>query len=296
VKTIDAFGIASCAAARDPGCTLGPIVLRNSQTFKKILEQAGISLEWKTFIMPPTENLPPAAVVKVVCDRLDRIVQKQVREGRPFTCLGGDHSSAMGIWGGAMRALEASADLGLIWIDAHMDAHTFATTPSGNIHGMPIAALLGQADVRLRQIYGRRPILSPENVILIGVRSYEPEERDLLDRLRVQVHYMSPDLAGDHLTATLVRCFTRLARSCRHIGISLDLDAIDPRDAPATGIPVPTGLSGAALCHALSQFRGDPRILGLEIAEFKPACDVERRTERLTARLVAALYGERSSP
>lgn len=153
-----------------------------------------------------------------------------------------------------------------------------------------MAALLGQGDFPLRQIYGRRPVLSPQNVILIGVRSYETEERQLLDRLGVEVHYMGPQLAGDHLPPVLETCFHRLAGNCRHIGISLDLDAIDPHDAPATGIPVPDGISGNALGQALSALRGNPALLGLEIAEFKPACDVRGRTERLLARLIAALY------
>lgn len=296
MKTLDAFGILSCVAARDPGCSLGPRVVKESRQVRAILERAGINLVWKAFVSPPPGETSPAAVVSDVCERTASLICAQVAAHHQFVCVGGDHSSAMGIWGGAMQALASPAELGLIWIDAHLDAHTFATSPSGNLHGMPVAALLGQGDARLKQVYGAKPILPPENLVLVGVRSFEPEEWRLLERLQVAVYYMSSELEGKRLGATLGRIFARLARQCGYVGISIDLDAIDPRDAPGTGIPVRGGLSGAALCQALARLRGDPRLIGLEIAEFKPASDLGGRTERLIARLIGALYGEAKSP
>jgi arginase len=295
MKHLDALGIASCVAARDAGCSLGPLVVRDSREVRAILGAAGLALEWKALV-PTPEEASAVAVVSAICDRLGRQIMEQVAGGRPFVCFGGDHSSAMGIWGGAMQALEPASRLGLVWIDAHMDAHTFSTSPSGNLHGMPLAALLGQGDARLRKIYGNRPVLPPENLVLLGVRSFEAEEQRLLERLRVPIHYMGPALEGERLADTLQEIFSELGARCSHVGISIDVDAIDPRDAPGTGIPEPDGLSGDALCRALSRLRGDRRLVGLEIAEFKPASDVDGRTERLIAHLVSALYGDPSRP
>ncbi len=291
MKTLDAFGILSCVAARDPGCSLGPEVIKESRQVRTILERAGIDLVWKAFVLPPPGETSAVAVVSAVCDRIGRLIRAHVAMHRPFVCIGGDHSSAMGIWAGAMQALVLPSDLGLIWIDAHLDAHTFTTSPSGNLHGMPVAALLGQGDARLKAVYGNRPILLPSNLALVGARSFEPEERRLLERLQVPIFWMGPELEGEHLGATLGRIFSRLTRRCGRIGISIDLDAIDPRDAPGTGIPVRGGLAGAALCQALAQLRGDPHLIGLEIAEFDPSCDLDGRTERLIAQLIGALYG-----
>lgn len=296
MKILDAFGILSCIAAREPGCSLGPEVLSQSRQVSAILEQAGIRLAWKAFVSPPPGETSAVDVVSSICDRIGRLIRAQVAAHRQFVCFGGDHSSAMGIWAGAMQGLDSPASLGLIWIDAHLDAHTFITSPSGNLHGMPVAALLGQGDARLRQVYGERPTLPSGNLVLVGVRSFEPEEQRLLERLQVAVHYMGPALEGEHLGATLERIFASLARRCGHVGISLDLDAIDPQDAPGTGTPVRAGLAGDALCQALVRLRGDPRLIGLEIAEFDPTRDVAGRTERLIAQLVGALYGTSSKP
>jgi arginase len=294
MRTVQGFGIASCVAARDGGCSLGPSVFRNSTDARALLDSLGVHLDWKPLVTPPPGADPPETV-RAVCDRIGRLIRTRVAAYRSFVCVGGDHSSAMGIWGGAMQALSSPADLGLIWIDAHMDAHRFETSPSGNLHGMPVAALLGQGDPPLRRVYGDRPVLPPENLVLVGVRAFEPEERDLLERLRVPVHYMRDDL-DDRLGTLLQDTFDRLARRCARVGVSIDLDAIDPEDAPGTGIPVPGGLRGATLCSALSRLNGEPPLLGLEIAEFKPSADPDGRTGRLVARLIGALYGDRNRP
>ena len=295
MRQLEVFGIGSCVAAGDPGCSLAPGVLRASQPVAKILQGAGLHLAWQAIIQPPGD-VPREAAVAAVCAQIGRLVHDQVERGRPFVCFGGDHSCAMGIWAGAMRALGGPERLGLIWVDAHMDAHTYASSPSGNLHGMPVAALLGQSDPALARIYADNPVLPAANLALLGVHSFEPAEQALIRRLQVPLWPMGAELRGERLAATLAAIYAELAGRCARVGISIDLDAVDPRDAPGVGTPAPGGLSGRDLCAALKGLRGASKLLGLELAEFNPLYDQERRTERLIAELVAAIYGERSSP
>ena len=217
-----------------------------------------------------------------------------VRE-QPFLFMGGDHSCAMGVWGGVLSVLRSRQNFGLIWVDAHMDAHTFRTTDSGNIHGMPVAALLGRADKRLAAIYGDGPTIDPSRLVLIGVRSFEPAEQQLLQQLGVTVYSMQRVQQAGGLGPLMGMVLAKMRRRCRYYGISIDLDAMDPVDAPGVGTPVPGGLSGRALCRALTGLGEDPALIGLEIAEFNPLRDRGHRTARLVEQLVGAIYGARWS-
>ena len=181
MRTVEALGAASCIAGNRFGCCGGPQVLRRSGLIGALARRHGLRLNWRQVLEPQFEVEKEAALA-LLCEHIGRRVRSLVADAQPFIFMGGDHSCAMGVWGGALSAIRPRRDLGLIWIDAHMDSHNFSTTPSGNIHGMPLAALLGQADPRLAAIYGDRPFLKPSNVVLIGVRSFEPAEQQLLKR------------------------------------------------------------------------------------------------------------------
>lgn len=210
---------------------------------------------------------------------------------QPFLMVEGDHSSAMATWSGVMDALGKQSDLGLIWLDAHMDAHTFATSPSGNVHGMPLAALLGAADPRLAQLYPGRNYLKPENLILIGIRSYESGEKALLDRLGVEYHPLDSLKSPEALLRVLTQAVHRLHQRCDRIGLSIDLDVMDPRDAPAVATPVCNGLRRDPLLSALAQsFAQTNKLCGLEISEYVPCKDYDGRTLKLIDSLVKTLY------
>jgi len=212
-----------------------------------------------------------------------------------MVAFGGDHATAMGLWKGVMSGPRPSRRLGLIWIDAHMDAHNFLTLPTGNAHGMPVAALLGESDPLLKAVYGDGPHLRPENLALVGVRSCEPEERRLLDRLGVACYPMKT-VRRLGLASVLRMALSHVTEHADRFGISIDLDAVDPGDAPAVGTPVDDGLSGMDLCNSLADLNGEARLVGLEIVEYAPGLDRERRTQRLIADLVASLYGTPSRP
>jgi len=292
MRTIEAIGAASCIAGNRFGCCGGPHMLRHSGIVGALTRQHRLLLHWQQ-VLEPHEGLEKEAALRELFHNLSQQVQTLVRRQRPFVFMGGDHACAMGVWGGVLSAMQRRRDLGLIWIDAHMDSHTFATSNSGNIHGMPLAALLGQADPRLASIYGQHPFLDPSRLTLIGVRSYEKAEQQLLKRLGVQVYDMARIRQSGGLGVVLRRVLNSMRSRCRHYGVTIDLDGIDPRDAPGVGVPVAGGLSGATLCRTLKGLGSDPKLVGLEISEFNPLRDIDHRTEQLVERLVGSVYGDR---
>lgn len=186
--------------------------------------------------------------------------------------------------------MEASAKsgrrLGLIWIDAHMDAHTSATSPSGNPHGMPVAALLGMRDPLLDKIRGDQPVMEADQIILTGIHSYESVEKWHLDRLGVDYQLMT-QIHRLGLQRALHQSWRRLSAHCDAIGISIDLDAIDPRDIPGVAVPVPNGIRLKSLLTALSSL---PVPVALEISEFNPFADRKLKTTQSIPKIVRAVF------
>ena len=199
----------------------------------------------------------------------------------------------MGIWRGVMQALSAEhKKIALIWIDAHMDAHTFITSPSGNIHGMPVAALLGQGDKLLTDIYGKGPTLDARHLGMVGIRSFEVPEQLLLEKTNTNLIYMKQITKAGDLAKQLKSLQQRLMEHADYFAFSIDIDAIDPVDAPAVGVPEENGIAALELCDALQQFNGDARLLGIEIAEYSPEFDHKNKTQQLISKIVCALYAK----
>ncbi len=294
MRCIATVGLASGQAGQHGSCWRGPMVLRSSPGLKRFCYSQGLRLVWHALLEADERAAKPDAVADL-CRQAARFSSALVKQAHPFLFLGGDHASAMGVWRGVMSALPGQRRLGLIWIDAHMDAHTFETTPSGNVHGMPIAGLLGQGDALLHRIYGGTQYLSPENLVLLGVRSFEPAEQQLLDRCGVRVIGMAQLHEPGAFRVQLLESVDRLLQQADYLGISIDLDAIDPLDAPAVGVPEPGGIAGSELVDALAAIAGNPRLLGMEIAEFCPRHESGEKTVRLIGELIAALYGETST-
>jgi arginase len=216
--------------------------------------------------------------------------QAGVAAGRRFIVVGGDHSCAIGTWSGARDGLGETEALGLVWFDAHMDAHTPETTPSGRLHGMPIAALMGYGRAELTGLSRHAPALRPEHLCLIGVRSYEDGERALLDRLGVRVIHMD-EIRRIGLRAATEEALAIARRGTAGFGISIDMDVLDPSEAPGVGSRVAGGLTGAELADALRLAQGSDGLLGFEIAEYDPTFDVRFRTADQVRRLLAAALG-----
>lgn len=199
--------------------------------------------------------------------------------------LGGDHAVALGSWGGVARALDRRP-FGLVWLDAHLDAHTVETTPSMNAHGMGAAALLGYGHADFRAIGGGT--VRPEHLCYIGIRSFEPEETELLRALGVRVIFM-PEVKARGMAAVLDEALAIATRGTAGFGITIDLDGFDPEDAPGVGLREPDGLRAAATCAALARLAGHPALHAIEIVEYIPEFDRDRRTAHLVRDLLLAL-------
>jgi arginase len=210
-----------------------------------------------------------------------------VQRGRRFIVVGGDHSCAIGTWSAASLAIRDRGSLGLVWIDAHMDSHTPQTSPSGAAHGMPLACLLGYGDPELTELLDPKPKLEPRHVCLVGVRSYEEEEAGLLNHLGVRVITME-EIHRHGLAWAMEQAFERASEGTAGYGISIDLDAIDPTEAPGVGSPAPDGLHGQELVAGLARLPEQPILLGIEITEFNPLHDQDNCTAHLVCDLLNA--------
>src|SRR6266446_9193592 len=183
-RQVELIGAAWGLGGVDPGCADAPAVL--APLLLSRLRECGVPTAPGPILRPsPTERRKQVAVSRL-CSLLASAVADSLRHGRLPCVLGGDHTCAGGTWTGVARSLRG--DLGLVWVDAHMDSHTPRTSHTGRLHGMPLAWLLGQDDDPL---YGLATgVIDPRHVALIGVRSFEPEERVRLDHLGVRVIYM----------------------------------------------------------------------------------------------------------
>lgn len=285
-QTIQLIGAASGIAASQPTCGDGPLVLEKSPYLAQ-LSQKGLQLYWANMIQP--ESAPSKLdTVTYFNQNLAKAVAHQVRQHHFFTVFGGDHSCAIGTWSGVASELKQLGDLGLIWIDAHLDSHTPETTQTGNIHGMPLATLLGRGHPHLTSIGYVGAKLKPEHVCVIGARSYEEEELSLMRELNVRVYFM-PEVKERGLDSIMKEAISMVSKNTKAFGITIDIDSIDPVEAPGTGVSEPEGLSSTSLCHALRQLAGNKQLIGAEIVEFDPHLDSEQKTEKLIPTLLSAI-------
>jgi len=259
------------------------------------LQNRGVPAAWRTLLHP--KGLPGTVPVAAeLCQRAARETEDAVKAGECFAVFGDDHSCAIGTWTGAAAALAERGPLGLIWIDAHMDSHVPETSPSGALHGMPLACLLGFGEKLLVELGGFAPKVSPRHVCLVGVHSFEAAERALLEWLGVRVFYLD-EISRRGLKDVLEEALSIVQTGTAGFGVTLDLDAVDPRDAPGVTTPVAGGIPGEEMIGALTLLRGNPAFLGIEIVEFDPYTDANRATAYLASELLlAALVPERAAP
>jgi arginase len=298
VGTVKTQAVAVIGAGLDLGAgrrgvDMGPSAIRHADLEAR-LGDLGVSVEdWGDVRSPvpeaTAEGDPQARYlgpIKEVCERIARLVADAVHQGLMPLVLGGDHSIAMGTLGGMASARGAG---GVLWIDAHGDLNRPWTSPSGNVHGMPLAAALGAAgDAFASDAY---PTPSVSRAALVGIRSLDPGERALIRELDVKVFTMSEvDRLG--VERVLREALTYLAGSS-FLHLSLDLDAVDPTYAPGVGTPVRGGLSYREAHLALEVVAESGLLDSLDVVEVNPILDRENETGKLAVELVASALGAR---
>ena len=288
-RDIEVIGAAWGLGGADPSCADAPGVL--APLLASRLGECGLRSLPGPMLSPSRNERRKELAVSKLCGLLASAVADSIRHERLPCVLGGDHSCAGGTWTGVARALRdrRPGDLGLIWIDAHMDAHTPGTSHTGRLHGMPLAWLLGQDDDPL---YGLASgVVQPGRVSLIGVRSYEPEEEARLSRLGVRV-FMMEEVRRRGLDDVFAEALAIATAGTAAFGISIDLDAVTPEDAPGVGTPVAGGIAGATLAAALAGIGGRDDLAAVELVEYSPRADRDgRAADAAIAILQSALCG-----
>ncbi len=274
--TVRCLGVASSLGAPFSGSELAPERLKE-QGVVSLLRHNGLAAEWSDLLTPDQQ----VSQLKSVLEQLAAQSAATILAGKRLLVIGGDHAIAAGTWRGVGHALGMAP--GLIWIDAHLDAHTPDTSPSGNAHGMPLAALLGEGESAMTAIGG--PCLDPKRTVVIGARSFETAEVERLVRLGVRC-FDANELRDRGLAEVFDEA--RLIVGDGPWGISLDVDALDPEFAPGVSTPVHGGLLPEDLNLALRGVCRDPRFVALEIAEYNPLADPDGRTVRALMNLVDA--------
>lgn len=271
------------AGAPCPGAELGATTLLDAG-LGGILAGQGVSMLLAGDVLPPlTDKNAPLAewLARHMASCANALSQRML----PLI-LGGDHSVAAATWRGLGRSLgEPPA---LIWMDAHLDAHTPATSPSGNLHGMPLAALLGFGESVLSAIPG--PTLDARRVAVIGAHSYEAEVAALVVRLGVKV-YQRSDVRQRGLRAII----DELLEGWRGLpwGVSVDMDVVDPQFAPGVSTPAPGGLSPDELLSGMAGLCREPGCVGFELVEFNPQRDIGGQTLARAMSLCSRVFAVR---
>jgi arginase len=224
------------------------------------------------------------AVASRICDSVGGVV----RRGNLPLVLGGDHSMSLGTLGGA----GAAGEVGVIWMDAHGDFNTPDTTPSGNVHGMVLAAVAGFGDPAMVKIAGREPLIKPEHIALVGVRELDSQERDLLLSTDVHVFTMS-DVDDRGIAAVMTDAIEVASGASRGIHLSLDLDVVDPETAPGVGTPVAGGLTYRECQLAMEMVSASERILSMDVVEVNPILDNHNQTAALAVDFILSALGKR---
>jgi len=224
---------------------------------------------------------------------LSKRVEKIMAHGHFPLILGGDHSVAIGtISGIAAFCKRKRRKLGLLWVDAHGDINTPSTSPSGNIHGMPLAAVLGLGPKDLAQIAGSYPKVDPTNVALVGIRSLDEGEKKHLKQTGVHVFTMS-DIDKQGIHRVMKKALARVGEGTDYVHVSFDLDAVDPTVAPGVGTPVKGGLDYRE-AHLIMEFVCESKIMtSLEIVEVNPILDEKNSSADFAVELVQSAFGKR---
>lgn len=286
-KNMYVIGYASSLGGPDPSAGKSPLILQKSPYLMKLTE-VGIHLHWHSMIVTGEKTNDVLKVIVENNSSLANTIAELTTQNKFFVTLGGDHTCAIGTWSGASYAIEKQGSLGLIWIDAHMDSHTPETSHSGNYHGMPLACLLGHGETALTNILTHYPKVKPEHLCLIGIRSFEKEEEIFLNKLNVRIYYMD-EIKRRGLHVVMQEALTIVTKGTAGFGVSLDLDSIDPIDAPGTDVSEPDGIHAHELIPALKEIANYPQLLGIEITEFDAKRDIDHKTEKLISQLIRAI-------
>lgn len=294
-KKVSLIGVPLDMGASLRGCRLGPEAIRLAGMIKR-LETIGYEVKDCGDIPVKNHlgqeradnNLNNLDIVKKANQDLYEGVKTELDQGRFPLVIGGDHSLAIGT---IKASLEKYPKLGVIWFDAHGDINTDQISPSGNIHGMPVATLMGLGAKELLEIGKKEAILDPSRIVYIGSRDLDWGERDMLKEHGIKVFTMHEvDYYG--ITKVMEESLKHLGQECDQIHVSFDMDVLDPEIAPGTGTKVPGGMGYREAHLSLELVAKTEKLVSLEIVETNPTLDHANKTAKAAVALAGSLMGE----
>jgi arginase len=293
-KQVAIIGAALDLGAGRRGVDMGPSAIRYAGLEERLTGLGYRCVDWgnvETAVLEAAEEQDERARylpdILAACGQVAGLVGRALEEGALPLVLGGDHSVALGTLGGLARERGQG---GVLWIDAHSDLNTPETSPTGNVHGMPLAAALGLADGRFESESLPLPALDPARVALVGLRSVDARERDRIRELGIATYTMS-DIDRMGLEHAIRQSLERIAGT-GFVHVSLDMDALDPEVAPGVGTPVRGGLSYREAHLALELVAESGLVGSFEVVEVNPILDRENATASLAVELVASALGK----
>jgi arginase len=282
------------------GVDMGPSALRVANLNKRladlgmdVLDMGNVGVEQQETTPEGPGNAKYLPQIAAVCQLVAEAVEHALAEGRIPLVLGGDHSIAVGTVSGIARHLrETGRRAGIIWVDAHTDMNTPETSPSGNVHGMPLACLIGTGPKELTGMGGFSPKVDARNVALVGIRDVDAAERKIVRESGVACFTMR-EIDERGMRAVMAEAIEVASRGTSGFHLSVDLDCVDPAFAPGVGTPVPGGISYREAHLAMEMAADSGRMLSLEIVEVNPVIDEVNRTANLGVELALSAMGKK---
>jgi len=297
IRDIDIIGVPIDLGADRRGVDMGPSAIRSAR-LRQQLETLGYNVQDMGNLNAPIAEIckldePKLKYIDCIVPMARRTagaIATALQAGHFPLVLGGDHSVALGSIHGAAKIKK----MGVIWVDAHGDFNTPETTPSGNIHGMPLAALCGLGDPRLVRLWeqGTIPAIDPRRVVIIGARDLDPGEKVNLREAGIMVMGMEQiDRIG--MFEAMQKAIQRASQDTDGIYLSFDVDSLDPRHAPGVGTPVAGGLTYREALLACELLAETGKLIGLDMVEVNPILDTQNQTAELAVTLILSALGRR---
>lgn len=271
---------------------MGPSALRYAGLDDRLRQLGCAVSDCGNVEIPVRDELPPEgglaylpAVIKASIGAYEAGLEA-ISAGAQPVFLGGDHSIALG----TVAAAASRGPVGVLWIDAHGDFNTPESSPSGNLHGMPLAALTGHGKTEMVDFGASGPTVPESNVVLLGLRSVDPQEREFLRASEVNIYTMR-EIDEQGIGRVADETLERL-QGCEILHVSLDMDVLDPREAPGVGTPVPGGLTYREAHLLMEIVASSAKVGSLDIVEINPILDERNRTAEIAVELVSSLLGQ----
>lgn len=299
MSRISIIGVPMDLGADRRGVDMGPSALRYADLNEKLQELGHEvhDLGDMDVIIPETRHFgdPKAKYLREISDACVHLAETVVRvyeEGRTPLVLGGDHSIAMGTVSGMSEAFRRQKKkLGLIWFDAHADMNTPEISPSGNVHGMPMAAILGYGPRELTHIFGFAPKMLPENVVMIGIREVDVAERELVKKSGVRVFTMK-EIDKRGIGTVLDEAISLVTNRTDGFSATLDADFLDPYESPGVATPVRGGADYREAHLAMEMLADTKKMVSFEITEINPILDEHNKTAHFGTELILSAFGK----